>query len=500
MKALTILFTVLITGMLLLSCGSPPKTGAAQNGGTVLVQYSEERQEIDGFGGSNAWLNLPYELGDEIVKLLYSKSEGAGFTILRNRIPFRERLSGDSNTGLNDNFLLRKSDNTYDFTQNEDGTKTFNLNWNSWDLSNTRNLISRIAQLGDDGPESLTVMSTPWTPPNNRISRWKPNVANWNTPEVGGRLDRSYYQDYADLLADYVGNFEAKMGAPLSILSVQNEPSYKCSYESADWSGEELRDFIIILGQRLSLKNLSGKTGIMAPEYQSFSDDIMIPTLASNEATSVLTHIGLHQYNSAYDPSGMAGSKIFPRISSSGKRFWQTEVSGRGPNMPAGEGIDNALFYARMIHYDMTLSETNAFLFWWFWGNTADVHGVLLTIVKGITVEPTMRFYAMGQFSRFIRPGWRRLSATPSPSKDIYSSAYRNPQSNEIAIVLINEKPIAAQVTVNLSDVAFSTLDLWRSSETEKLSALGKQKFSGNSVVLYLPPKSISTLFGHVKE
>jgi O-glycosyl hydrolase len=500
MKSLPVLFTVLMAGLLVFSCGSPPKPDAILDGGLVRVQYDDERQVIDGFGGSNAWLTLPYELADEIVKLLYSRTEGVGFTILRNRIPFRERIPGASDSGLNDNFLVRKSDNSYDFTQNGDGTKTFNLNWNSWDLNNTKSLISRIVELGTDGPESLTVMSTPWTPPNNPVTCWKPNVADWSKPDVGGSLDRSYYQDYADLLADYVGNFEARMGVPLAILSVQNEPSYKCTYESADWTGEELRDFLIILGQRFSLKNTLGKTGIMAPEFQSFNDDIMIPTFASDAAMDVLSHVGLHQYNGAYDSSGRAGTRLFPRISSSGKRFWQTEVSGRGPNMPAGEGIDNALFYARMIHHDMTLAETNAFLYWWLWGNTADAPGVLITIVKGVTVEPAMRLYAMGQYSRFIRPGWRRLSATTSPASYIYSSAYRNPQSNEIAVVLINERPTAARVALKLSEVEFTVLEAWRTSETEKLKALGKQPFSKNSSVLNLPPRSISTMYGQVRE
>jgi O-glycosyl hydrolase len=147
----------------------------------------------------------------------------------------------------------------------------------------------------------------------------------------------------------------------------------------------------------------------------------------------------------------------------------------------------------------MTLAETNAFLFWWLWGNGTDAAGILIK-TNGSTVEPSMRLYAMGQYSRFIRPGWRRLSATPSPSMDIYSSAYRNPQSNEIAIVLINEKSTAARVTLNLSGAEFTSLNLWRSSETEMLKPLGKQRFSGDSAVLTLPPKSISTVYGQVKE
>jgi hypothetical protein len=65
--------------------------------------------------------------------------------------------------------------------------------------------------------------------------------------------------------------------------------------------------------------------------------------------------------------------------------------------------------------------------------------------------------------------------------------------------VLINERPTAARVALNLSDVEFTALEAWRTSETEKLQALGKQPFSKNGTILNLPPKSITTFYGKVK-
>jgi O-Glycosyl hydrolase len=76
----------------------------------------------------------------------------------------------------------------------------------------------------------------------------------WNKPDIWGRLKRDKYEDYADLLADYALNFEAKMGAPLSILSIQNEPNYKVDYESAYWNGANMRDFLNIAAQRFPKK------------------------------------------------------------------------------------------------------------------------------------------------------------------------------------------------------------------------------------------------------
>jgi len=499
------------------TCGTSTSSG---NSMPLKINYSEQHQEIDGFGGSNAWTRPPrdYETALQLAKLLYSRTEGMGFTILRNRLPFRERLAGDDSPSLNDGFVVLKSDGSYDYTVNSDGTKTFNLNWNSWDISSTRSLIEYILSLGEDGPENLVVMSSPWTPPNNRVTRWKENVTgvnqnlnytmDWSKPDIWGRLRRDVYNDYADLLADYAKNFESKMGWPLAILSIQNEPNYKVSYESAYWNGNDIRDFLKTIGQRFPMKGValgSGGLGIMAPEFENFNvniNNMIKPMLDDPESERVLTHIALHQYNGSSDTSPRAGSRSFPEITASGKRFWQTEVSGSGSQIPAGIGIDNALYYARMIHYDMTLAQTNAFLYWWLWmneGNNEYFPGSLIQVLDGDTIVTSQRLYAMGQYSRFIRPGWVRIECDPAPTTGVYVSAYRNPQTNEIALVMINERITPSPISLDMSGAEFDRLDIWRTSAEEKLKPVGRQRTSRSSANVTLQPRSVTTFYGTVK-
>jgi len=507
----------IITIMFLFStCGSINSGDSA----ALKINYNEYRQEIDGFGGSNAWTRPPrdYETARELAKLLYSRTEGVGFTILRNRLPFRERLSGDDSPGVNDGFVVTKSDGSYDNTVNSDGTKTFNLNWNSWDIAGTRSFIQYIKELGADGPENLVIMSTPWTPPNNRVTRWKEDVAgvstnlnytiDWAKPDIWGRLRKDVYDDYADLLADYAKDFEAKMGWPLAILSVQNEPNYKTQYESAYWNGNDIRDFLKVIGQRFPMKGITlgaGGLGVMAPEFENFNvnfNNMIKPMLDDAESERVVTHIALHQYNGASDTSSRAGSRAFPEITASGKRFWQTEVSGSGTAIPVGTGIDNALYYARMIHFDMTLAQTNAFLYWWLWtndNNNANFPGSLIQVADGDTITTSQRLYAMGQYSRFIRPGWVRIDCDTAPSTGVYSSAYRNPQTNEIAVVIINERISSSAVLLDAAGAEFDRLEIWRTSADERLKSIGRQRTSRGTAKVSLQPRSITTLYGTVK-
>ncbi|MCL2443716.1 MAG: hypothetical protein FWD13_09695 [Treponema sp.] len=488
-------------------------------GGAVEINFNEFKQVIDGFGGSNAWTRLPSDSEDanELTKLLYSKTEGMGFTILRNRIPFRERLPGDVSSGLDDGFVVRKADHNYDYTVNPDGTKTFKLNWNSWDLSGTKSLIQNIKSLGNKGPEKLVILSTPWTPPNNRVTQWKENITgvnarlnyvmDWSLPDRWGRLKRAHYNDYADLLADYVKNFESQMGAPLDILSVQNEPNWKADWECAYWDGIDLRDFIKIIAQRFPMKGITlgeDGLGIMMPEYENLNinfNNMIKPSLDDPESERIITHIGMHQYNAGSDSSSRAGAREFPEIIESGKRFWQTEISGSGRSIPTGHGILNALFWARMIHWDLTLMQTNAFLYWWLWTNTESTfdNGGSLVFYDGYEIIAADRLYAMGQYSRFIRPGWFRIASTVSPSTGLYSSTYRNPNTKEIAIVMINERITPSVVSLNLTGAEFDRLEAWRTSENEKLRSVGSRSINSNKTDVVLAPLSITTFYGSVK-
>ena len=515
--SIVIIFTLCFITVCASSGNYSPFGSAKEDAGTVKINYSELHQVIDGFGGSNAWTRLPsfQDTSTELVKLLFSRTEGMGFTILRNRIPFREGLPGDKQTN-NDGFLVRKEDHTYSYTVNADGTKTFELDWDSWDLASTKNLINQIKNLGSSGPEQLVIMSAPWTPPNNRVTQWKEDVTgvsrrsdykmDYSMPDRWGRLKRAHYNDYADLLADYVSNFESKMGHPLSILSVQNEPNWKADWECCYWSGTDLRDFIKIISQRFPMKGIkfgNDGIGIMMPEFENFNidyNDMIKPSIEDPVSEKIITHIALHQYNAPNDASSRAGSMEFPDILKTGKRFWQTEVSGSGTHLPKGNGIHNALFYARMIHWDMTLSQTNAFLYWWLWTNNKndDFPGALIRI-QDDEITASHRLYVMGQYSRFIRPGWRRIESTAIPSRGAYSSSYRNPDTKEIAVVIVNETISPFVFTLDLSGAEFERLEAWRTSENETLKSLGGKAGSGNKFTVTSAPLSVTTFYGKVK-
>jgi hypothetical protein len=249
--------------------GSAPRdAGAAVDAGPPTLLLDEPRQVIDGFGGANAWAGLPADAAakQKVMDLLFSTSKGAGLSIIRNRIPFRER------TDLDDKFLTKDASGNYVSSTNPDGSKTFSLDWNNWDLAGTRALYRALESCGADCQVS-TFFSTPWTPPNNRLSNWKSGVPDpVNAPEIGGHLDPAHYRDYADVLADYALGFSSAMGNSLTAVSIQNEPNWSPQYESCSWTAAQFAAFVPILRQEFAAKGVPASVLVMAPEDMNFKD------------------------------------------------------------------------------------------------------------------------------------------------------------------------------------------------------------------------------------
>lgn len=484
-----------------------PEQRTYDNGtGTVYVDSADERQQIDGFGASNAWLTPPTDSGirANIVRLLFSRRYGIGLSILRTRVPFREN-PGD----YQDGFVQHDGPDSYAYTVNGDGAKTFALNWNSWELSNTRTLIGAIDDL-PYGPGDLVVMSTPWTPPN----RWKTSYRGAgytydpvDYPAYGGTLDPSHNADYADILADYALGFEANMGVPLRALSIQNEPNFiplnngSPAYESSWWTGEQIRDFLPTLRARFDLKNVPDSVKVVAAEGTGMDESMVDASLADADAAAALDIVGVHQYDNetpwhnGTDPAANLGAELLPDADAAGKRIWMTEASWGGPNSDAPPDF---LDWAKMIHFDLTIGEINAFIYWWLWSENP-TQGALITLTDDGYLA-NRRMFAMGQYSRFVRPGWKRVGSTTEPTSGVYTSAFRNPHRSEMAVVLINDRAGDETVTIDVDRVsAFSSIRAWRTSDGEELAPIDAPSSSGASATVELPSRSVTTVYFEVQ-
>jgi glucuronoarabinoxylan endo-1,4-beta-xylanase len=103
------------------------------------------------------------------------------------------------------------------------------------------------------------------------------------------------------------------------------------------------------------------------------------------------------------------------------------------------------------------------------------------------------RLFAIGNFSRFLRPGHMRIDAEPNPAPGVYVSAYQNPTCSELYIVAINEKAGSDQrVDIHLGGFAGAATP-YRTSKSEDLVKLSEIPVVHSTIKATLLNQSVTT-------
>ena len=393
-----------------------PRVAAAQTG-DVSVDVTDVRQRIDGFGASDRKNPL---LTDADADLFFSISRGIGLSILRASI--------------------------------DPNGQYFGGNWTNATKAAARGAV---------------VWAGPWSPP----AAWKDN----NDVNNGGHLLLADYDAWAARLANFAVLLQQNTGVPLYGVSVQNEPDYSASYNSALYTTQQMVDFIKVLGPKLATLNPRPK--LLTPDVASwgvlwnYSDAIGSDPVAASYTDVLATH----QYF-AIDPT--------PHAVPPGKMLWQTEMSSfDGPSTD----ITNGITVARWVHNALVDGSVNAWHYWWLIGISADNEGLL-----NIGREPTKRLYTFGNFSRFIRPGFVRVGASGAPA-GVYTTAYRDPVTNTLVIVAINDSGGDVPLGVTLNGITIAAVTPWVTSATEDLAPHPSIAVTGGRFATTLTAASVTT-------
>lgn len=170
----------------------------------------------------------------------------------------------------------------------------------------------------------VKILASPWTAP----AAWKTNNSRVN----GGKLKTDYYDDYANHLNSYV-QYMRNQGVTIDVTSVQNEPDWHPDYDSMDWSGTELRDFVRDQGAKVQ------NTKLMVAEAVNLNYGYTDPTLSDATARNNIGYIGGHLYGT--EDSGRL--KPYPLAGQYNKPVWMTEwnfheADGSGSNIWGNPG------------------------------------------------------------------------------------------------------------------------------------------------------------------
>jgi glucosylceramidase len=384
----------------------------------VFVDPTKKFQTHLGIGGAltdaaaETLAKLPAAKQDEVIRAYYDPQHGIGYTLGRTNIHSCDFSSA-----------------SYTYVKEGDAElASFSIDH---DKQYRLPLIKRaIAAAGG----KLTLFASPWSPPAFMKSN--------GDMLHGGKLKPEFYQAWANYYVKFIKAYE-QAGIPIWGITVQNEPMATQTWESCIYSAEEERDFVKkYLGPTMKKAGL-GKTKIIAWDHNR---DLMYQrastVLNDPEAAKYIWGIGFHWYE-----SWAGGEPMFDNVrrvheSFPDKPLLFTEATHGPFDMAKVRDWKWGEEYARAIIHDFN----NGTAGWTDWNILLDETGgpnhvqnfcfapVIADTRSGELIYMNSYYY-LGHFSKFIRPGAKRIECSPSRSA-LEATAFVNPDESIVAVVL----------------------------------------------------------------
>jgi O-glycosyl hydrolase len=427
----------------------------------VTVDWSATEQTIEGFGASSAFFG--YNITDEVADKLFDAKKGIGLSLLRTMI------------GVPD-------DTQSDGSEPTDNAKPIAT---APGLATAQQAIVRGAK----------VWATAWTAP----PIWKTTNNKKGSGEgyTTNKLKTEHYQDYAKYLADFV-DLMTKEGVPLMALSPVNEPDYVASWDNVQFTPDELAKFI---GENLgpTFKDRCPDVKIVTPDTASWPRVPEYVTALFAKAKDYVPVIATHPYTNSKESINLNYDE--PR--KNGKQFWETEWSQENMKGDTPDpSMTSAIDMMNHIHDHLTIANMNAWNWWAIYISSDDLKGADTQKVRQnpALIQPDKnmdksymfkRGYAFGHWSKFVRPGFKRIAATDHPTKAVLVEAYRD-DSEHIVLTAVNTGSSTVTQNFLIEGHSFGTLTPWVTSPDNELAA--KSTIDGGDRFTFdLPGQSVVT-------
>lgn len=385
----------------------------------VFVDPSKTYQTFLGIGGAltdasaETFAKLPKDKQQEFLNAYYNSQTGIGYTLARTNIHSCDFSSGSY---------------TY-VADNDKELKSFSV------AHDRQYRIPFIKQAAAVAGGKLTLYASPWSPPG-----W---MKDNNDMLHGGKLKPEYYQTWANYYAKFIKAYE-KEGIPVWGLTIQNEPMATQTWESCIFTAEEERDFLKkYLGPTLQKEGLGDKKIIAWDHNRDLIYQRASTLLSDPEAAKYAWGIGFHWYE---DWSG--ADQVFQNVGKVAESFPDKNLLfTEGCNGPFKMENINDWKLGERYGRSMINDFNNGTVGWTDWNVLLDEMGGP-NHVKNYCFAPihadtrsgqliyTNAYYYIGHFSKFIKPGAKRIISSASRSP-LLTTAFKN-EDGKIAVVVMN--------------------------------------------------------------
>ncbi|MCD9017534.1 glycoside hydrolase [Parachryseolinea silvisoli] len=448
----------LALAVLLTTCSRNDSVSVTTDARVVTIHVDDRRQTIHNFGGSDAWAcqfvgQWPDDKRQRVADWLFSmdndangKPQGIGLSLWR----FNIGAGSAAQNNISDEW--RRTEGFL----NTDGSYTWTRQaGQQWFLEAARQRgVDRFVAFVNSPPVQLT----------------RNGKAYSGNGEQGNILS-SRYGDYAVFLATVVKHFRDQ-GTVFNYLSPFNEPQWEWTgngQEGSPYTNQEIYDITrkldsVFIAEGLAAKIQLAEAGKINYLYETADkptrgnqvDDFFSPTSPRyvGDMKSVDKVISAHSYFTSAPMDQMLSvrkavdAKI--KASSVPLEFWQSEycVLGEQEEIPGpgkDRGMTTALYVARLVHHDLTVANASAW-HWWTSLSAYDYKDGLVYVEKNKadgTVEDTKLLWALGNFSRFVRPGSVRVAVSSDDVaidnvQGLLVSAYVHDDTHKLVTVIVN--------------------------------------------------------------
>ena len=385
----------------------------------IFVDPTKRFQTLMGIGGAltdaaaETWAKLPNQKRAELMKAYYDPVNGIGYTLARTNIQSCD-FSSD----------------TYSYVKENDSLlRTFNV---EHDMQYRIPFIkAAITAAGG----KLPLYVSPWSPP-----AW---MKDNNDMLHGGKLLPQYYQSWANFFVKFIRTYES-LGIPVWGLSVQNEPMAKQKWESCNYTAEEERDFIKrYLGPTLQKQGLASKKLIAWDHNRDQVYQRASTILEDPAAAKYVWGIGYHWYE-----TWTGSTMMFDNVRRVAETFPDKNlIFTEGCIESFKRERINEWFIGERYGHSMVNDFNNGTVAWTDWNILLDENGgpnhvgnfcfaPVHADTKTGELIYTNAYYYLGHFSKFIRPGAKRVIAS-SNRTDLQTTAFVN-KDGKLAVVVLN--------------------------------------------------------------
>ncbi len=410
---------------------------------TIEIDPSVHFQTIEGIGGafteSSAFLlnNMSAAKRAEIINAYFSPS-GANYSLTR--------------THMNScDFSLDHY--SYAEVAGDTSLDSFSI---AHDLNDLIPMIKDAQTASKDG---FKIIASPWTAPP-----WMKDNNDWN----GGKLKKEYYSTWAKFFAKYVHAYR-EQGIEIWGFTVENEPlGNDANWESMHFTPEETADFVKgYLAPQLTKENIDAKILVFD---QNRGEDLLEwgqVLLTDAELLPLIHGTAVHWYASTYDwfPENLQKTHaLAPEKSiiqtegcvdaeiphwNDDQWYWSKEATDWGWDWAPEKDKPLHPKYVPTFRYarDIIGCLNNWVEGWVDWNMVLDRQGgpnlaenwcvapVIVDVEKD-EVYFTPLYYIMAHFSKYARPGAKRIKADCT-AESLMTTAVLNPDGS-IAIFVLN--------------------------------------------------------------